>query len=408
MTGPPRRIAVSGIGAVTPFGEGVETLWQGLLRGDCAIRTIERFDTSAMRSHLGGLVGPHEPRRVIPASALRRLDANSRFSVLAAAAALEDAGLTARDRTGIVLGTNAAGILPVAEFLGMIASEGSAAAPPILFPFTVANAPASQCALLLGLRGPNLTIVQKEGSSCGALVTASRILASGGAEALVAGGADDLTPQFYEVCERLGVLSRDEGARGGAQEGSRPFDATRNGVVLGEGACFLLLEPEADARARGASPLAIVAGTALGRAPVAPHGYPSDPGPFARTILRACEVAGTRTDAIDAVFASANGSPVLDAVEAMALRLAFGGTPPPVTSVRGAIGESGAGGAVSAAAACLALGAGRLPGTAGLARVDPALGLDAPARTLDLPMRCVLVTGFASGGSAAALVLSAP
>ena len=402
------RIAVTGIGAVTPFGEGAGALWEGLLSGGTRIRPIERFDTSDLRSHKGALVGPHDPRRVVPPSSLRRLDPNSRFSILAAAQALEGARLAAREKTGIVLGTNSAGILPVAEFLGTIHSSGGAAAPPILFPYTVANAPASQCALHLGLRGPNLTIVQKEGSSCGALVTASRILASGGAEALIAGGADDLAPQVYEALDRIGVLSRDARATGGAEEGCRPFDAARNGIVLGEGACFLLLEPEPAARGRGVRTLAIVEGAALGRAPVAPHGVPRDAAPLARTIRRAIDAAGASRSGIDAVFASADGSPGLDAVEAAALRIAFEGATPPAFSVRGAIGESGAGGAVSAAAACFALRQGRIPGTAGLSCPDPALGLDVSARTRERALARVLVTGFSSGGAAAALVLAAP
>jgi 3-oxoacyl-[acyl-carrier-protein] synthase II len=312
-----------------------------------------------------------------------------------------------RERTGIVLGTNSAGILPVAEFLGTIHAGGGAAAPPILFPYTVANAPASQCALHLDLRGPNLTIVQKEGSSCGAIATACRILASGGADAFVAGGADDLGPQLYEAYDRVGVLSRDARGSGGVEEGCRPFDLRRNGVVLGEGACFLLLEPESAARARGARPLAIVEGVALGRAPVAPHGIPRDPAPLARTIRRAIESAGATPGDLGAVFASASGSPLLDAVEAAALRIAFEGAPPPAVSVRGAIGESGAGGAASAAATSFALESGRLPGTAGLALPDPALGLDVTAGVRELPRARVLVTGFSSGGSAAALVLAA-
>src|SRR5439155_18450144 len=131
-------------------------------------------------------------------------------------------------------------------------------------------------ALILGLRGPNLTIVQKEGSSAGAIATACRILLSGGADALLAGGAEDVSVHVFEVLDRLGVLSRDLCASGGGPEGSRPFDRTRNGFVCGEGSGFVLLERERDARARGVAPLAIIEGTAQGRSPVAPHRFPSD------------------------------------------------------------------------------------------------------------------------------------
>ena len=179
-------------------------------------------------------------------------------------------------------------------------------------------------------------------------------------------------------------------------------------MVLGEGACFLVLEPEDRARARDARIRAIIEGTAMGRAPVAPHAVPRDPAPMARTIVRAIESAGIGPGDIDAVFASATGSRALDAVEAAALRLAFENAPPPAVSVRGALGESGAGGAASAAAACCALAEGRLPATAGLVHPDPALGLDVSSSARTLALRRVLITGFASGGAAAALVIAHP
>ncbi len=402
------RIAVTGMGAVTPLGEGAATLWEGLAGGASGVGPIERFDTSGLRSHRAALVRGFEPRASIPSSALRRLDPASKYAVPAAAQALAQAAAPSTDRTGVVLGTNSAGSIPVAEFLRVMSSEGLGAAPPILFPYTVANAPASQCALILGLRGPNLTIVQKEGSSCGAIGAACRILAAGGAESFLAGGAEDLSLHVFEAFDRIGVLSRDHGARAGGLEGSRPFDRTRNGFVCGEGACFLYLETERAARGRGARPLAFIEGMGQGRSPAPPHRFPEDPAPLARVIQQALSDAAVNASSIDAVFASADSTPDLDAIEAAALRLAFDGRVPPLTSVRGALGESGVGGAASVVAACFALREGRLPGTAGLEALDPALGIDALGSTRSMKMDKVLVTGFGSGGTAAAIVLGAP
>ena len=308
----------------------------------------------------------------------------------------------------MILGTNSAGAIPVAEMLGAMAAGGPAAAPPILFPYTVANAPASQCALILGLKGPNLTIAQKECSSASAIATACRILASDGAEGLLAGGSDEIAVHVYEAFDRLGVLSRDRVAEGGSPEGSRPFDRSRDGFVCGEGACFLYLETEKRARARGAKALAIVEGTAMGRSPVRPHALPREAGPLARVVSESLASAGVAPGEIDAVFASANSTPRVDAAEAKALRAVFEGHVPPVCSVRGALGESGSGGAVSVLAACFALRAGRLPGTAGLVSPDPELGLEVSALSREMRVRRVLITGFASGGAAAVLVLGAP
>ena len=402
------RIVVTGAGSVSPFGEGAPALWEGLLGGGSAIGPIDRFDTSGLRSHLAALVARFEPRKVIPPGVLRRLDRTSRLAVPAAAQALEQAGLPSRDRTGVILGTNSAGSIPVAEFLSTIAAGGPAAAPPILFPYTVANAPASQCALNLGLKGPNLTIVQKEGSSIGAITTACRMLRSGAAESLLAGGADDLSVHIFEAYDRLGVLSRDLRAVGGGAEGSRPFDAIRNGFVLGEGACFLVLEREDTARTRNRASLAVIEGTAEGRSPVVPHGLPESPVVLARVIERAVEAAGIEPGSIHAVFASADSSRRLDAMEAQALHLAFGGAVPPVCSVRGAIGQSGMAGAASAVAACFAIHGGKLPGTAGFETPDPSLGVDVSRSPREIRIERVLVTSFASGGTAMALVLAAP
>jgi 3-oxoacyl-[acyl-carrier-protein] synthase II len=261
--------------------------------------------------------------------------------------------------------------------------------------------------MIRGLRGPNLTIAQGEGSSVGAIATACRMLGSGAAEALLAGGADDLAEPVYEAYDRLGVLSRDREAEGGGPEGSRPFDRTRNGFVCGEAACLLFLEPEERALARGARRLGIIEGFAEGRSRATPQGVPRDAEPLARVILDALESAGADPGSIGAVLASANSTVRLDALEAEALRLAFGGAPPPVMSVRGAIGESGAAGAISALAACFALAEEKVPGTAGLSTVDPGLGLAASPAPGPLRDGRVLVTGFSRGGSAAVLVMSA-
>lgn len=402
------RIAVTGLGVVSPFGEGAEALWDGLVHGRSGIEPIERFDTSRFRSRLAGLVRDFEPRRTIPPSVLRRLDLVSRYAVPAASQALGAAGPASKERVGVVLGTNSAGSIPVAEMLTAMATSGPAAAPPILFPYTVANAPASQCALILGLRGPNLTIAQKESSAVGAIATACAILRSSGAEGMVAGGSDEVSIHVFEAFDRLGVLSRDQRAQGGGPEGSRPFDRTRNGFVCGEGAAFLFLERESSARARGAEILAIVEGAAQGRAPVEPHRFPVDPAPIARLTERCVCAAGVEPGAIGAVFASANSTMGLDTVEAEALGAAFSPVVPPACSLRGSLGESAFAGAASAVAACLALREGRLPGTASLEAPDMALGLDVASHARDTRMDRALVTGFGSGGGISALVISAP
>lgn len=257
-------IVVTGLGIVSPFGTSLDAFRDALIAGRHGIAPLTAFDTSSCRAHCAASVADFDPTRWIPLLKLRRMDAAGQYAVALARQALDDAavpyGETPDDGVGIVLGTYTAGGQPTEEFLRGLFALGPTGAPALIFNATVANIAASLAGLEMKLRGPNATISQKEVSGLAAIAHASDILRRGRARALVAGGVDAVYRVFYCVHDRFGALSH---ANGGP-EGSRPFDATRNGFVLGEGGFALLLEKEEDARARGAkiygSLLAIAAG----------------------------------------------------------------------------------------------------------------------------------------------------
>ena len=398
-------IVITGLAVVSPFGTSPDSFRDALIAGRHGLAPVTAFDTSSCRAHCAALVTDFDPTRWIPLLKLRRMDAAGQYAVALARQALDDAavpyGETPDDGLGIVLGTYTAGGQPTEDFLRGLFALGPTGAPALIFNATVANIAASLAGLEMKLRGPNATISQKEVSGLAAIAHASDILRRGRARALVAGGVDAVYQVFYRVHDRFGVLSH---ANGGP-EGSRPFDATRNGFVLGEGGFVIVLESEEGARARGAPIYGSLLASAAGGASVGLNQWPDRPEPLTRIMAQALAQAGVRPEAIDVVYAAANSS-ALDGVEAKALESLFGNGRAIITTIKGALGESGAAGAASCVAALLCGRAGLVPPIAGLEQLDPACaGLRLAYRAEPAPGPLVLVNSVASGGALVSAVL---
>jgi 3-oxoacyl-[acyl-carrier-protein] synthase II len=398
-------LVITGLGIVSPFGTSQDAFRDALLAGRHGIAPLTAFDTTSCRAHSAALVADFDPARWIHPMKQRRMDAAGQYAVSLARQALDDAavpyGEAPDDGLGIVLGTYTAGGQPTEEFLRGLFALGPNGAPALIFNATVANIAASLAGLEMKLRGPNATISQKEVSGLAAIAHAADILRHGRARALIAGGVDAVYQVFYRVHDRFGALSHANGSR----EGSRPFDVTRNGLVLGEGGFVLVLEHEADARARGARIYGHLLGTAGGGTSVGLYQWPDRPEPLCRIMTQALSQARVRAEEVDVVYAAANSSP-LDGIEAAALRSLFGGDHAIVTSIKGALGESGAAGAAACVAAILCGGSGAVPPVAGLEQIDPACaGLRIARRTEPAPGPVVLVNSVASGGALMCAVL---
>jgi len=397
------RVVISGIGCVASLGCSREQFTRALLAGEQGIRPITEFDVTGLRATHAARVRDFDPTKYLPAMKMRRIDAVGRVAIAATRDALDHASIPHRpegyDDIGVVLGSYSAGVHATGEYLESFMKGGPTGAPALLFSSTVGNAPASQCGLEYGLRGPNTTLMHKEASGLSAIAFGTHLLRRGKAAAMVAGGADDIYVHFYRAHDWFGVMAPSNSH----PPTTAPFDAARNGFVMGEGGFMLVLEDEARHAARAGADQAygeiLGVGTSSESLPI--NAWPTTEAALVRSMRRALEDASLDPDDVDVVFASANGTRLLDRCEAMALRTVFGDRPVPITSIKGALGEFAASGAASLAAAVLC-------GSGADGRIPPIAGLHHPAddcpvtvvRTpMPLPGPIVLINSFASGGT---------
>ena len=403
----PTDVVVTGIGLVTPAGLGVDATWKTVVSGAPTAAPDPRFAEAGIPVTISCRVPTFDPDVEVGRAAGRRLDPFVHFAVLAAREAVEQAGsLPDADRTGVVLGCGIGGVSSWESAHATFIEKGRAH--PLMIPKLLSNMAAGQLAIEHGLRGPNLTINTACAAGASAIGVARDLLRGGSADCVLAGGVEaSLTPLSAASFAQMGALSRrnDETA-------SRPFDVDRDGFVMGEGAAVLVLERAEDARARGVTPLAVVAG--YGASADAHHqtAPPDDGAGAALAIRRALADAGLGPDDIDHVNAHGTSTPLNDKAESLALRGVLGDALDriPVTSTKGVTGHMlGAAGAVEAAFAILAIRDGVLPPTANLHRQDPDIALDVVAgRPRDQRVDAVLSDSFGFGGQNAALVLVRP
>jgi 3-oxoacyl-[acyl-carrier-protein] synthase II len=403
-----RRVAVTGIGAVTPIGSGADGLWCGVRRGRSAVRSVRRFDASPFRSRLAAEIDAFDPLEYLDRRRLRRLDRFSQLAVAASLQAVDDAVLERRgawsDTAGAYIGSALGGEEQHRAFL----EEGVDGVDPSVALAVFAGAAPGNVAIELGLRGPSLANTNSCASGAVAIGEAFRLIREGVAEVMLAGGAEaPLAPLTFGSFALIRAMSTANDSPAGA---SRPFDRQRDGFVMGEAAAVLVLEELGRARARGVRVYAEItgyAGTNDGHHMFAPR---ADGREAARSISLALADAGSSAEEIGYVNAHASGTKLGDQAEAIALRRALGcwGSSVPVSGTKGLYGHPlGASPAIETAICALALAHGFLPGTANLDEPDPELGLNlVPPGGHHQLVEMVLNTAFGFGGVNAALVLA--
>jgi 3-oxoacyl-[acyl-carrier-protein] synthase II len=406
----PRRVAITGIGCITPIGTGVEGFWEGLRRRESAVRRVSRFDPSPFRSHIAAEVEDFTATEYMDRMRARRLDRFGQFSVAAARLAIQDAGVdpTAEnpDMMAVQMGSALGGVAFGEDQIGQYLRKGIRGVDPTLALTVFTGAASCNIALEFGFAGPNSTNGMSCASGAIAIGEGWRLIREGSAEVVLAGGVEvPLAPLCYGAFAIIRAMStrNDDPARA-----SRPFDVQRDGFVMAEGAAVLVLEEMERARARGARIYAELLG--YGNTNDAHHmTAPRPDGARAARAMRiALKSAGVEPGEIGYVNAHGSSTPLNDSTETRVIRSVLGEQADRVVvgGTKGYHGHAlGATGAIEAAITALALQRGWIPPTLNLEEPDPECDLSYSQGAGDeRRVHYAISNSFGFGGINAALV----
>jgi 3-oxoacyl-[acyl-carrier-protein] synthase II len=398
------RICITGIGVVSSVGIGKEEFLSSLKNGQSGIEEIKEFDTHFSISKKAGMIRSFHPKDFIPASKIRRLDRASQFAIAASKMALADAQFSVTQensaRVGIVLGSGFCGLSSSEKFHRGQVLSGFLDFNPMLFPNTVPNAASSHVSIELGIQGVNCTLVQSFCTAEAAVLFSCDQLRKGKADLILTGGVDELSEFLFRGFSELHFLATDQGHG----EKSCPYDKTRNGLVLGEGAGILIIETEKHARSRGVRIYGYILGYSLvGRSPQ---------GDGSEDIERSIKLVlkGMEDNPIHYISGAGNSSKALDAMEARGIKKAFPSQYPeiPVSSIKSMLGEGIAFGGMRMVAHVLSIECDFIPPTINYLTPDPACDLRYVVnQRLDEEIRTVLHLGISPEECFSSLLMGA-
>lgn len=407
------KIVLTGIGMITPIGNTTEEFWRNLVNGVSGIDRIRSFDPSDLEVQIAAEVKGFDPTKYMDAKLARRYTRYAQFALACARMALEDAGLRLDKcdptRTAVVINTGGGGMPALVEGERTRVTRGPNRVSPFLVPAFMPNLAACAVSMEFGIKGPVITSTAACASALYAYIDAKRLLRSGEVDVVLAGGAESaIDPLAFAALGNMGALSRrnDEPTKA-----SRPFDRDRDGFVFGEGAGVMVLETEEHAQRRGARIYAELAGGAI--TADAYHITAPDPTGFgpALAMQRALADGGLRPEDVDYISAHGTATPLNDISETNSIKRAFGehAYHLAISSTKSMVGHLlGAAGAISAAAAALAIYEGIVPPTINLDNPDPECDLDyVPHVARRMPVRAALANGFGFGGQNAVVSFKA-
>lgn len=345
------KLVVTGMGAVTPIGCGVESYWKNLIDGACGIDRISRFDADMLAVKIAAEVKDFDVAAYMPKKVIHETDAFTQYAYVAAKEALGDSLPAAPDRVGIVMGTAMAGVSTTAETQEILTNAVHKNVGPKVVPRVLGNIAAAQIAIAYGIYGPSSTISTACASGGDAVSMAAMMIHAGEADAVLAVGSESiLCPLVIYSLANAHTLSR---SNDDPLHACRPFDADRNGFVIGEGGGALVIETEEHAKERGATIYAELAGWANNND--AYHVIKPDPkGTMAANCMRmAMSRAGIEPAEVDYINAHGTGTKLGDSAELKALESVFEGCRPAVSSIKGATGHVMGGGGLIEAIACI-------------------------------------------------------
>jgi 3-oxoacyl-[acyl-carrier-protein] synthase II len=407
-----KRVVITGLGAITCLGQGVDILWEHLLTGKSGIRRITLFDPSDLPCKIAGEIPEFDPTSYMPAKEARRMARNSQMALATALQAVEDADLAPAlndpERVGVYFGTAIGGLERGIEGIEVLKTKGLARVNPFYLPSTLPNMAAFHVTHHFKALGPNSTITTACATGTQTIGEATQAIRNGWADVVIAGGTEAIIQDFvfagFSAMRAIPVNFNDD-----PQRASRPFDALREGFVFSEGAACVILESLEHANARGARIYAEVAG--FGSSGDAFHMAAPDPaGDGAkRTMERALKDAHVAPEQVSYINAHGTSTPANDATETKAIKRLFGGYAHqiPISSTKSMLGHAmGASGAIEALVCALSLYHQKVHPTINYENPDPELDLDfVPNQAREIEINAVLSNSFGLGGQNACLVL---
>ncbi len=405
-----RAVVVTGLGAFTSIGCNRTDFWSSLISGKSGIRRIQAFDPDGHMSQMASEITSFNPEDFISRKQARKMARVSQLASCAAIEAVRDAGLDLErenlGRIGCVIGSAAGDYTYLEEQYFRFQQKGPGSVNALSIPRIIPNMPACNAAIVLGIHGPNFGVAAACATGACSIGSALGLLREGRADVILAGGTEStITPLVVDGYASMRVLSRrnDEPERA-----SRPFDADRDGFVIGEGAGVLVLETMEHARRRGAEPMAELRGFGM-TADAYNIALPEPDGRWAAAAIEdALSDAGLTIDDIGYINAHGTSTKVNDKTEALAIRRVFGDRSIPVSSNKSMIGHTlGAAGAIEAAATVLSIYHGILPPTINYETKDPECDLDVIRNEArEVSIKAAVSNAFGFGGQNGVLVFA--
>ena len=405
-----RRVVVTGLGIISPVGNGVPEAWKNILAGASGITRITRFDPSPFSSQIAGEVKGFDPAQHLSAKEVRRFDTFIHYGLAASIEAIKDAGLDfereRREQVGVCIGSGIGGLSMIEETHKAVLASGPRKISPFFIPGSIINLIAGQLSIMYGLKGPNLALVTACTTANHCIGDAGRLIEYGDADVMIAGGSEACVSPLGlgGFCAARALSSRNDDPAAA----SRPWDRDRDGFVLGEGAGILVIEEYEHAKQRGARIYCELAG--YGMSADAYHiTAPCEDGEGAvRCMANAMRNAGVNREQVDYVNAHGTSTPLGDVAETVALRKCFGdhARKLAVSSTKSMTGHLlGAAGGVEAVFSSLAMHEQVAPPTINLVNPDPQCDLDyVPNSARRMKIDVAISNSFGFGGTNGSLV----
>ncbi len=406
-----RRVVITGIGVLTPLSSELELFWQNLLAGKSGISLVTRFDTAEYDCKFGGEVRDFKPEEFMPIKEARRTDRFVQYAVGAAKKAMVDSGIDMAkedaNRVGVLIGSGIGGMETIEDQVGTLIRKGPGRVSPFMIPMLIVNMASGYVSMLLGAKGPNLAVVSACATATHALGEAARAIVHNDADIMIAGGSEAAITQmgYAGFCAMKALSTRNSEP----ERASRPFDAQRDGFVMGEGAGVCILESLEHARKRHAKIYCEVVGYGI----TGDAYHMSAPAPegegAARSMAMALRHAKLNPEQVDYINAHGTSTPVGDKCETQAIKKVFGAHAKKlaVSSTKSMTGHLlGAAGAVETAVCALAIRDGIVPPTINYENPDPDCDLDyVPNKARPMTVEVCLNNSLGFGGHNATLIV---